>query len=397
MTEERLRDLLHDTVADTTGHDVGSDLVERAWRRAQGRRRRQQAVAAGAVLVVAAVGIAGVQLLTPQREEQPVQPAPAPVTPPPTSVSPTADATRPDTSYQGVPVWWAPEDVAGLPALEGGPLPATIDLATPAPDAESDPLTRAVAAYVDTATLEGPDGAVRLVGVDGEQRDLDISGLHELASDGLTRVSAATRAMLSPDGRTLAFPQDDQVVLFDIPSGGWSGLNVPAGQDLRWADAGTLFLSRGSSAPGTGRLVALDGTREGRANIFDVVRPGVDLGRAALVAPWRSSSGGEVAQTYDGVRGTVPGPEGTGQDQTFVVIRGPGGTRLLTLGPTDDPGWALLADWVAPETLAYEVVENDTARVVSWSLGSHDFSVVTTVTGLQPTGHRLIGSYALGG
>lgn len=165
-------------------------------------------------------------------------------------------------------------------------------------------------------------------------------------------------------------------------------------EDLRWADADTLFLSRAS---GGGRLVALDGTREGRANIFDVVRPGVDLGRAMLAGPWRSSSSGEVAQTYDGERGTVPGPGGTGADQTYVVVRGSGGTRILALAPTDEPGWALLADWLAPETLAFEVVDQDTARVVAWPLGLADFSLVTTVTGLEPTGHRLIGSYALGG
>ncbi|MFN8191272.1 MAG: hypothetical protein U0R78_12705 [Nocardioidaceae bacterium] len=159
-------------------------------------------------------------------------------------------------------------------------------------------------------------------------------------------------------------------------------------EDLRWADADTLFLSRAS---GGGRLVALDGTREGRANIFDVVRPGVDLGRAMLAGPWRSSSSGEVAQTYDGERGTVPGPGGTGADQTYVVVRGSGGTRILALAPTDEPGWALLADWLAPETLAFEVVDQDTARVVAWPLGLADFSLVTTVTGLEPTGHRLIG------
>lgn len=394
MTEDRLRDLLHESVDGT----VGPDLAEIAWRRAAGRRRRQYAATVGVAALFVAVGAVAVQLLTPDQPTPPVS-RPSHSAPRPSETpSSTPSIERPDASYLGVPVWWAPDGAISEPLGEGGPtaLPAGLDLSAPEPDAAEDPISRAVAAFCDTGAFLTPvDGPVRLVGPDGEQRDLDVSGLRGLAFNGPGRMSPVDRSMLAPDGRTLVFPQDDHAMLFDIPSGEWSRLDVRAVSGTRWADASTLYLP--DSDGGGGRLVALDGTREGRANLTDVVRPGVDLGEVTLVGPWRAGSGGAVAQTYDGRRGTVPGRSGSDVDQTYVVVRGQSGTEILVLGPTDEPGWSLLADWLDPQTLVYEVVgEGDgQARLISWRIGSHDFALVSTVGGLEAEGHRLIGSYAL--
>jgi hypothetical protein len=394
MTEDRLRDLLHESVDGT----VGPDLAEVAWRRAVGRRRRQYVATVGVAALFVAVGAGAVQLLTPDRPTPPVS-RPSHSAPRPSETpSSTPPAERPDASYLGVPVWWAPEDATADPVVEGAVLPAELDLSVPAPDAAEEPIGGAVAAFCDTGTFLTPaDGPVRLVGPDGEQRDVDVSGMRGLAFDGAGRMSAVDRSMLAPDGRTLVFPQDDHAMLFDIPSGEWSRLDVRATSGIRWADASTLYLPGPAGAGG--RLVGLDGTREGRANLTDVVRPGVDLGEVSLVGPWRAGSGGAVAQTYDGRRGTVPGRSGSDADQTYVVVRGRSGTEILVLGPTDEPGWSLLADWLDPQTLVVEVVgEGDgRARLVSWRIGTHDFALASTIGGLEADGHRFIGSYALGG
>ncbi len=398
MTEDRLRDLLHESVDGT----VGPDLAEIAWRRAVGRRRRQYVATVGVAALFVAVGAVAVQLLTPEQPTPPVS-RPSHSAPRPSETpSSTPNAERPDASYLGVPVWWAPMPAAAAEPLApsgGAVLPSELDLAAPAPDAIEQPLSRAVAAFCDTAVASGVEavtGPVRMVGPDGEQRDLDVSTLRGLADDGLGRGSPIERSMLSPDGRTLVFPQDDHAMLFDIPSGEWSRLAVRAVSGTRWADATTLYLPNAGGAGG--RVVALDGTREGLANLTDVVRPGVDLGEVSLVGPWRAGSGGAVAQTYDGRRGTVPGRSGSDADPTYVVVRGRSGTEILVLAPTDEPGWSLLADWLDPQTLVYEVGDGDgRARLVSWRIGSHDFALVSTISGLQTLGHRFIGSYALGG
>ncbi|MFN8193219.1 MAG: hypothetical protein U0R80_02955 [Nocardioidaceae bacterium] len=396
MTEERLRELLHDSVSGTAS---APDLAETAWRHARRRRRLRAGVTVGAVAVLVTIGATGVRLLTPDASPPPVGPPHHSATHPPTT--PTPSAARPDASHLGVPVWWAPADPVSSPAVaaEQRVLPGEVDLSTPAPDAAEQPIPRAVAAFCDVGSL-GPlsaaDGHVRLVAPGGEERDLDVSGLRGLAWDGVGRLSPVDHSMLSPDGRTLVFPQDDHAMLFDIPTGTWSRLDVRARQGTRWADATTLYLPA-LPAGAAGRLVDLDGTREGRANLTDVVRPGIDLGDVSLVGPWRAGGEGAVAQTYDGRRGTVPGPDGDGADQTYVVVRGAGDVQILVLGPTDEPGWSLLADWLDPQTLVIESVDvgTDEATLTTWQVGTHTFSLLTSVTGLSEDDHHVVGSYAL--
>src|SRR5262245_28320709 len=139
MTEQRLRDLMHDTVADV----VPPNAVDLAWRRAEKTRRRNRVVA----VVGAAAAVALVAATIALVDRPGIGPGPGPSTESPRP-TPSAAAARPDTRIDGIPVWWSPNatEEQDLPALQAGrsDLPRVIDLTGDAPDAADHPLGRAL-------------------------------------------------------------------------------------------------------------------------------------------------------------------------------------------------------------------------------------------------------------
>ena len=133
MTQERLRELLRERVAEETM----PDFSHRAWRAARVVRRRHRLGAAAGV-VAATVGVSGVIAAvssTPPRQE------PAP------DLSLVRPPATPDATYRGVPVWWSPDqhqEQALAPIAS--PLPDEINLDASQPYVSGE-LDRAVAAF----------------------------------------------------------------------------------------------------------------------------------------------------------------------------------------------------------------------------------------------------------
>ncbi|MFC7504518.1 hypothetical protein, partial [Nocardioides sp. GCM10030258] len=100
MTDQRLRDLLHEQVADLEP----SDLSGAAWAGARRIRQRRVAVVAGSAVAVVAV-VAGSLVLARGDGGEPTDPAPTPTTE--QTVVPSS-VVAPGRDYRGAKTWWAP-------------------------------------------------------------------------------------------------------------------------------------------------------------------------------------------------------------------------------------------------------------------------------------------------
>jgi hypothetical protein len=208
MTQERLRELLRERVADETMPDRSA----RAWQAARAVRRRRRLGAAAGV-VAATVGISGaiaaVQSIPRTGQDTPVAPVPV--------------VTESDATYQGAPVWWSPDQTEERElAPIDSPFPAEIDL-----DA-SEPLVPGELEYAIAAFARGRE--VVLLGPDGELRTVDVSRVEKVTKPNGYRYFPASAWMLTPDGGELVFPQDDHDAVFSIRTGEWT--TVPKGTGL---------------------------------------------------------------------------------------------------------------------------------------------------------------------
>lgn len=399
MTDQQLRDLLEERVADLTTPDL-SAAAWRAGRRA-GRRRRL-AVVGWVGLVGSAVSV-GVAVLGDQGQSTDPSPAPGVPTSPPTS-SPTVAPTpppqaspgpeTPDGRYRGAPVWSAPlvTEEAGLARLEGTLLPAEIDLAPGRPPVAG--LGRAVA--VLGVWPDGDLSRVVAVGADGGSYSLDIDGVVGPMADAEGNViSALTSGGLSADGRHVFFVQERSLEIYDFRTDEWTHIDTPAwlAEGAQWAGGDRIRVPAqlGSSAGGT--TYDVNGQEvDAPSDVADdpgLEWPGEDVAFGPLSAGWDG-----LAQAHllaDGV--ALDGARFSGLNAVVATNRRE--RHVLVFAPPDErsKGCCPVVGWVTPDIVLVESRHSD-ARVLAWRVGTRDVRQVSSITGREP-GESYVASWAV--
>ncbi|HCB07957.1 MAG TPA: hypothetical protein DEQ43_27500 [Nocardioides bacterium] len=212
MTQERLRELLRERVAE----ERMPDWSTQAWQRARVvRRRRRLGVAAGVVAGTVAVSV-GVAAVNSTPVSDPREPGMS-------DVQTSEPVAEPDATYRGTPVWWSPDqrEERELAPIDS-PFPAEIDLDASTPYVAGE-LDHAIAAFA-----RGRE--VVLLGAEGQLRTVDVSSVEKFTKPNGYWYFPASEWMLSRDGDRLIFPQDDEDKVFSIPDATWS--TVPKGTGL---------------------------------------------------------------------------------------------------------------------------------------------------------------------
>jgi hypothetical protein len=291
----------------------GRDLTATAWADGVRRRRHRRLVITAAAAAGTAV-VVGITAL-PRSGDEPA-PAPAPVI------------------ERGERVWDGPTlaEEADLPVV-ASVLPDRIDLGG-APAALADaPVASAYAAYAVVVERERLDRVV-LVTPEGD-RSVDVSRLDRVTQPDGYRRAPVDASMLSADGRTPAFPQDDGTAVLDLATATWStrpGLVDPS----RW-------------------LVSPDGARRARF-----------------------SSYGEAFDDAEAIR-----------------VEGPEGTDLLKMDPDGrSKECCPVAGWLDDHTLAFET-RSGVPGLFAWDLGTARVRRIARIEGVAvDVGERYVGSYA---
>jgi hypothetical protein len=342
MTGERLRVLLRERVAEETMPDYS----HRAWRAARVVRRRHRLGAAAGV-VAATVGVSAVIAAVSST------PAPAPV--PGVSDAPPAS---PDATYQGVPVWWSPDqhEEQGLTPVDS-PLPAEIDLDASQPYVTGE-LDRAVAAFARGRS-------VVLVGPAGELRTVDVSRLEKVTKPNGYSYFPTGTGMLSEGGTQLLFPQPGgDVATFTIASGEWSSAFLSSCTKC----SGTPL-----PTPGTGENAPKPPFDASAAQPYGEVRDGAASWGMGVPLPVRNAS------TY------LSSPE-------FLVAHGAVLAFMDLIGDGQDTRYkecCPVAGWLDPQTVVYESRQTDPV-LVAWRVRTGDFFLVSRIRGQYD-----VASYAL--
>jgi hypothetical protein len=396
MTDQRLHDLLHETVSDVTA----SDLADAAWRSGlRARRRRTAALASGATAVV--VGIAGTVALV-DRGTAAHGPATGPSSTHPATTPPTATASpdvpggaTPDATVAGARVWWGPTvaQEADLPVWSSL-VPPHIDLAADAPDFTRHPMAQAVAAFA----VVGDRGLDRLVLVapDASLRTLDVSRLGRVSKANGYRVLPETQSMLSPTGQYLMFPQDGSVEVFTLRTGRWSSVATGTLQtaDATWQSDDSFFLPQ-HGARARGPAFDVHGRSSGVWALGDLVSS-TGLGPVEWFGRLRMGPLGSAQSGF--LSGRVPVRPGDVENGQGLVVQEEAGRRdVLVYG---DPGGGTrckacepFVGWQDARTAVYESVGTP-SRVVGWRVGTHDFGLLSTIDGLATGTFSYISSWA---
>ena len=337
MTQQRLRELLQERVADETMPDYSGQ----AWRASRVVRRRRRLGAAAGV-VAATVGIsAGIAAVnsTPPAPRKPGGVAASDVTQQPEPTS--------DTTYQGVPLWWSPDQVEerALPRVASR-LPAEIELRKEWNGWHDDPMDRAYAAFEQgrSMTLIGPDDALRY---------LPLTQLDEVTKPN--GYAYFPTPMLSQDGTRVAFAQPDGFAVYSVKERTWQ-------YGEAFADP-----SYAQQAPS----------------------PGFDTGAAQQYGP-----------VIDGAASWGMGVSGLPVRDSAIDYSGPEfmaarGTVLAFMDRITDgqdgryKNCCAVAGWLDPDTVVYES-RQDASLLVAWRVGTHDFGLVARVHGAYD-----VASYAL--
>lgn len=370
---EPLRELLRERVAD----EHATDLSRSAWRAGQ-RVRRRRALAVGGGVVAGAVAVSGV-VVWGGGGATTVEPRPGSTSPATTS-DPAVDA-GPDATHQGVPVWWSPDQVEerGLPFVEDGPLPRTIDL------------------DVRGEQLDGPVVMAFALGRTVVLRDafgfsvpVDVSRLDQVTLPHGYRTAPTSWRMLSPDGARLLFPQDDRLEIYDVASGEWAQISSEGTNwsYAQWESDTSIVVPRAT----TGGEARRFGLRQGLASPSVEVAPfapRLDLLEAQPVGG-TVVRGTSRAQAW-GMGGVgLPARERSTSDPELLAFETPTADGVLAftgaLGDGSDSrskDCCLAAGWLDDETVVY-LSRQAEHTLVAWTVGTHEFRRVATITGGQP-------------
>jgi hypothetical protein len=340
MTDQNLRDLLHERVSDLSM----TDLSATAWRSAT-RIRTRRRIGAVVGVTAGALAVAGVAVVVDARSEPRSDPGP--------STSSPSPADQPDATVGGAPVFWSPDpaeedDLAALG--QDVVLPETIDLAAGAPTVEAAPITSARAAFgvYDESGLD----RVVLVTSDGE-RTLDLPN----------RGHPDPKLRLSVDGTSLHVASSDgTAATYSFASGEWVGERI--GRD---------------TSPEVAPQVA-------RADAYG--------------PPAQDPSGSRTAQSY-GFGSSVPAaPGAAGHPETIVVTPVLGPPTILAISAPVSGGrfnqCCPVAGWLDEHTVVYESRRSG-PRLLAWHVGTHDFELVSRIVGLGANEGYVAGFAGLGG
>ena len=374
MTDQDLRDLLHDRVADLTTADLAPDLAPAVWRVAARRRsRRRTAVVAGAataVVVVAAV----VTLVETGRDDgrggAPASSGPAPTAEPAGGTAVPTATRRED--YRGAAVWEAPpaERELELPRWHEPSLPDGLD---PSRSEAGPPGAPARGLVVDGTR-------VFALGDDGGLSELDVTRLRPVSDAGGNRFGPVTADSLSPDGTTAFFVQDRSLEVLDLVTGRWRSIDTPDGpaEGARWITDEEIWVPDGAASRGAGTAYGLDGSV---AQSF-VHWVGVGFGRDGDAWGAPASTADRIAQDV-----FLAGPvDGTGvSNPEAVVVRTGDRVDVLTMWPagtaTRQKGCCEVLGFLDDDTVLFASRSTEGYRLLAWRVATPEVSLVSRIAG----------------
>lgn len=371
MTDQQLRDLLEERVADVTA----PDLTIGAWHAGRRDRRRHRWVAVGAAAVVVAAIGSGASLLADGGATGP-EPAPALPHPPPTG----AIGREPDATYEGVPVFWSPaqQDEQELDPVDS-PMPPVVDLV-------SGPLAKHLSHAVAAFAREGD--RITLVGPGGGQVSLSIKGLDDVTKPNGYAYRPVHLSMLSPTGEYLVFPQDGSVRVYTVDTGEWRTIDTGAARtlDVTWVDGTTVLLPQNGSG-GVGPTWSVEGKPLGEGE-RPRASPGFDVASSQAYGQ-TFARGSSSAQSWGmGVPVPVRDSGSNISNPDFVAATVGGFTSLLVM-TFDLPGESEtnrfkdccpVAGWLSDDVLVYESKQTDPV-LVAWTVGTTEFRRVSRIEG----------------
>lgn len=392
MTDQRLRDLLHEQVAELEP----SDLSGAAWAGARRIRQRRVAVVAGSAVAVVAV-VAGSLVLARGDGGEPTDPAPTPTT----EQSVQSASVEPGRDYRGAKTWWAPSSAAekDLPLLRGTPLPDEIDLAEGAPAHPAG--VRAVAVYQLAGESVAP-GRVVVIGADRTSYSLDVGRLDRVTDEQGNAQSALTQESLAPDGKHVFFVQDSSLEVYDLMKGSWSSYDIVPwmGEQALWLNSAEVW-TPGELGPPDGVGTTYDVTGSG----IDSSSGGPDVPRVwdtsdEPFGPIRVSRKDGAAQAMflaEPATGPTGGPVG-GTDAVAARVGTVEGedVHLLVMPGLDEGRWkgcCPVAGWLDDETVLLQS-RSGTSRILAWRVGTPDLQRVSRLVGWEPGEEVPVGSFA---
>ena len=399
MTDQRLHDLLHETVSEVTV----PDLTDAAWRSGiRARRRRTAALAAGATAAV--VGIAGAVALVHRAPS-----AQGPTTGVPTSSTPTTAPTpgvrpyvpdpAPDARYAGVPVWWSPTlaQEQRLPGYPDSPLPATIDLNAPVTPLTDHPIRRAVAAFA--ASTDGiPLEYVRVLAPDGRMLSVDTGPVRPMTDPEGNRRIRVGPSLLSRSGEYLLFPQDHSLLVYTLRTGEWRTIhtgNAPT-WNATWIANTRISLADPARPLAQAPEYSIDGSYDGSGNVTGMGLIGVPLGSSQLYGRMRSGRDGNAQAFTAGA--PIPEPRrGATQPGGSDWIATSSSQRRILLIPAEagrQKQCCQVDGWLGPHTVMYDSSSSTGTRLVAWDVGTGRFWQVSRITGVDLGEETVTASYA---
>ncbi|MDG4761137.1 hypothetical protein [Micromonospora sp. WMMD710] len=264
MNEQELRRLLTVSVEDV----LPSQPASAHWDRARRTRRTRRAVGAVA-LAVALLGGGTVAALRP------------PADPPPDhSVAPTPTA---EPTHAG-PVQRPPAELTFPP----DPLARLADPATVPLSAR--PVQRALALFQPVDEEFRADGAVRVLGDDGVVRSLDVVTLAPTRDESGNEAPAVKPGVLSPDGRSAAFAQTNELIMIDLTTAAVRRIPLEGYLELVvWANDRVL-VGGDNRTYAVDRVTATASTSD--VSAWNVVAPDPEAGRDAALVELTGERGG---------------------------------------------------------------------------------------------------------
>ncbi|MEV0901721.1 hypothetical protein [Actinoplanes sp. NPDC049802] len=232
MGTNRLTELLEET---SSGVPAPS-LAATAWATAR-RVRRRRRLTAGVAAFTAAVAVA-----VPLGGDGDRRPAPPAVSPSAVAVAPGVDAMPADPARGTLP-----------------PFPETLTIPADAPRLSRHPVDRAVAVLQRTESTGDLDDAPHVLGLDGRWTRIDVGDLGPTRDEDGNQAYALRSTSLSPDGRRVAVPQPQALVVIDLTTGKAHRIPVPGYQEkVMWWGDGTVLV--GANGPGVVRVDWRTGT-----------------------------------------------------------------------------------------------------------------------------------------
>ncbi|MEU4159491.1 hypothetical protein [Actinoplanes sp. NPDC026670] len=397
MTTDRLTELLEESSADVTAPAFAAT----AWATARRVRRRRQvlaSVAAFAAVVAVTVPLRG-------RGGDDIVPAPPAPSASPSALTPGVDVMPPDPVQRAL-----------------APLPADFAVPADAPKLSGHPVQRAVAVVQEN----DPDSADRsmrplhVLDTAGQWVRVDVGELVRTHDGGGNEADPLRGTSLSPDGRRVAVPQPEALVVIDLPAAKVHRIPVPGlNEQVMWSGNGIVFVGQGSAgvvrvdwAAGTvtpepaamsawhggGSAVALSEIAElagaGAGHKVRVWLPGdakllrevpVDFG---LVKPfgygiseWDGPAvpdgAGRVAAAAWGDHAPPDGgPRNYGGVQMLTVVNSTTGTveRLLDLGADRWKSCCRVLDWIDGQTL---LAQTEREGLITWNTRTGEITRIT--------------------